>query len=252
MTEQLILNLRKEAKNWNELAKIDPLWTILTSKRIDEWDIKEFFETGKHDIEKAMLFLKEFDIHYNDKTALDFGCGIGRLTQPLCKYFKKCIGVDISGEMINLANKYNKYPSKCKYMVNTENNLELFSDGYFDFVYSDIVLQHIKKSDIYNYIKEFLRILKPEGIIIFQLPYKPKFHKLIKNVVKWIFPEFVLNICRKMLTGTTAHMNMNWISSKKIEKFTNRHYGTMIRKASSFNSGYYSYKYVIRKSMPEE
>ncbi len=53
-----------------------------------------------------MKYLKDKGINYNDTLALDFGCGIGRLTQLLCKFFKKCIGVDISKEMIKLANKY--------------------------------------------------------------------------------------------------------------------------------------------------
>ena len=40
----------------------------------------------------------------------------------------------------------------------------------FDFVYSSLVLQHMKPEYSQNYIKEFLRILAPGGLVYFQLP----------------------------------------------------------------------------------
>lgn len=53
------------------------------------------------------------------KKALDFGCGMGRLTQALTKYFEEVYGIDIAPSMIKLTEKYNRYDNKCKFFLNT-------------------------------------------------------------------------------------------------------------------------------------
>jgi len=103
-------------------------------------------------------------------TALDFGCGVGRLTQALCQYFERCIGVDIAGSMIKLAWKYNRFGDRCHYLVNDVGDLRMFEDGHFDFIYSNIVLQHIPSEYSTHYIREFVRLLSPGGMAVFQMP----------------------------------------------------------------------------------
>src|SRR5207253_2739240 len=50
-------------------------------------------------------------------------------------------------------------------------DLSCFADGEFDLVVSDIVLQHMPSTNlIKSYISEFLRVLHPGGLAIFQLP----------------------------------------------------------------------------------
>ncbi|WP_420485333.1 class I SAM-dependent methyltransferase [Iningainema tapete] len=104
------------------------------------------------------------------KTALDFGCGVGRLSQAMVQYFETVHGVDISPSMLKLADKYNQHGSKCKYHLNDQDNLKLFPDNYFDFIYSKITLQHMEPQYSRRYIREFLRILAPQGLLIFQIP----------------------------------------------------------------------------------
>jgi predicted TPR repeat methyltransferase len=50
-------------------------------------------------------------------TALDFECGVGRVTQALCARFARCDGVDIAGSMIRLARQYNRFGDRCQYYV---------------------------------------------------------------------------------------------------------------------------------------
>ena len=49
---------------------------------------------------------------------LDFGCGIGRLTQALTEFFDVCDGVDISPTMIREAQEGNGYPDRCFFWMN--------------------------------------------------------------------------------------------------------------------------------------
>jgi hypothetical protein len=80
------------------------------------------------------------------------------------------IGVDVSPTMIDLANRLNRHPEAAEYVLNYSDTLDRFASGTFDFVYSDIVLQHLSPEAAERYIVEFLRVLSSGGIAVFQLP----------------------------------------------------------------------------------
>ncbi|OLE97248.1 MAG: hypothetical protein AUG75_10580, partial [Cyanobacteria bacterium 13_1_20CM_4_61_6] len=103
-------------------------------------------------------------------SALDFGCGVGRLTQALAPHFDRVVGVDISPNMIQLATDVNRFPGHVSYVWNQAPHLQRFADAAFDFVVSNIVLQHIPPAITLRYVEEFLRVLMPGGILVFQLP----------------------------------------------------------------------------------
>ena len=77
------------------------------------------------------------------RRALDFGCGVGRLTQALADYVDHAVGVDIAPSMIELARRHNTHGSRCEYIVNDTDHLSRFADQIFDVVYTGRVLQHI-------------------------------------------------------------------------------------------------------------
>jgi len=160
-------------RDWEDLAQLDPLWAISTTedKKFNKWNIEPFFLIGEKLNQELMKEIKLIGCPVQFKSALDFGCGVGRVSRFLAKSFDECCGVDISKTMIKLAKQYNQGISNCKFVVNSEKNLSLFSNNYFDLVYSRIVLQHISERKIIKfYIQEFVRILKEKGLLYFQLP----------------------------------------------------------------------------------
>ena len=169
------MNFRDLRQNWNKLGEIDPLWAILSDprKKKNGWNKDEFFKTGEAEIEWLMDYVGSLPLKIPRSEALDFGCGVGRVTQALCKYFDHCSGVDIAGSMIRLANEYNQYGDRCRYYVNGPEDLRMFSDDHFDFIYSNIVLQHMEAEYSKRYIKEFVRLLKIGGLAVFQVPSQP-------------------------------------------------------------------------------
>lgn len=156
--------------NWDEFGQIDPLWAILfLNKEGNKWELDEFFKTGQENVDSVMEYLEKLHVSVSKGRALDFGCGVGRLTQALARYFSLVEGVDIAPSMIELANKFNRYGGRCEYYVNYAADLSMFDDEIFDFVYSNLVLQHLKPELSKNYIKEFLRVLAPKGVLVFDL-----------------------------------------------------------------------------------
>ena len=217
------------SQNWEEYAEIDTKWSILThpDKKYDKWKDNDFFITGEKEAEKILKMLEDLKIIISYNKALDFGCGIGRVTRALGKKFNKVYGVDISKKMINEAKKVNSNYRNIFFLNNTENNLKKFQDNHFDFVYSHITLQHIPKVEwIKNYIKEFYRITKPGGVICFQLPSISYYSLSKKNLLKlrgysFYFITDILKIskyfCYKKLK-LKPFMEMNYLESQKIKE----------------------------------
>lgn len=164
--------LKHTQKLFEEFGESDPLFAVLSEKsqRGNRWDPEAFFALGREDIREAMEYLASLDIELHRNTAMDFGCGVGRLTQALCDEFDHVTGVDISHSMIKTANEFNRFGERCTYLVNTRDDLGLLDEGTCDFIYTDKVLQHMHPQYSSRYIAEFFRVLKPGGVALFQIP----------------------------------------------------------------------------------
>lgn len=169
------MELKDVQKNWHRFGQIDPLYFILTDKRKKggKWGQGEFFETGVREIDGVLHDVRSRGVRIRFNRALDFGCGVGRLTQRLADYFGEVYGVDIAPSMLERAVRYNRHGRRCRFVLNGDDDLGMFADGMFDFIYSSITLQHLEPRYAKNYIKEFLRVLKPDGLLVFQILSEP-------------------------------------------------------------------------------
>lgn len=163
-------------RHWEQFAREDPLWAILTvpGRKGRRWDPASFFATGVSEIRGAIEQLRALGIHAPRARALDFGCGVGRLSQALAEHFDRVDGVDISETMIHEANRFNRHGDRCRYHHNPRRGLELFDSGSFTFIYSNMVLQHIATEYAEEYLAEFARLLAPGGVLLFQVPIQQR------------------------------------------------------------------------------
>ena len=163
--------LLRQRREWEELGSLDPLWAILAddNRKFGGWNLDEFFQTGADEISSILAYARQLGRPQEYGCALDFGCGVGRLSRALKSSFQRCVGVDISDPMIRKARELNP---ACQFIVLGGTDLRMFPDDQFDFVYSNIVLQHQPHcAVVFNYIREFLRVVRPSGLIVFQLPH---------------------------------------------------------------------------------
>ena len=166
-------SLRELQRNWEGFATTDPLWSICADpqKRDNKWNRDEFFATGRKEIATVLEHLGSLGLRPGEGCpALDFGCGVGRLTRAMAACFSPCYGVDISPTMISLAREFNRDLPGCNFLLNEKDRLVGFANNYFGFIYTSIVLQHIGEPYNRGYLRELIRLLRPGGALVFQIP----------------------------------------------------------------------------------
>ncbi len=166
-------DLERHREEWETLAALDPLWAIASAEtaRGNKWDIDAFFATGPPEVAPVFAVLETLGRPTGSARALDFGCGVGRLTRVLAERFAEACGVDISAQMIELAEKLNRDQRGCRFFVNDRADLSRFDDDSFDLVFENLVLQHLPNVQLVEgYVREFRRITRPDGVVVFQLP----------------------------------------------------------------------------------
>jgi ubiquinone/menaquinone biosynthesis C-methylase UbiE len=165
--------LRRFDGYWNKLGRRDPFSAILRPRAaIDTvaWDIDAFFGTGRDDVCRFIADLRRIVPTAGRDRVLDFGCGVGRITRALADHFESVDGVDVASSMIARARELNRNQHRCHFRVNRAVDLNCFTTATFDVVYTRLVLQHLTPPVVSSYLREFLRVLKPDGALMFQLP----------------------------------------------------------------------------------
>ena len=158
----------KQAADWDDLAAVDPLWAVLSAdgKRNGGWDLYEFFATGEADVAAILATAAELGRPARTGTALDFGCGVGRLTRALAGRFTTALGVDVSPRMVEQAHRLNTATTNTSFETADEPPA-----GPFDLVLANLVLQHLPSKALARvYVERLIRATAPDGLTVFQLP----------------------------------------------------------------------------------
>lgn len=188
------------AEDWEHNARSDAHFAILSDPEHNDrsWELEpdRFMASGELEIRRVMEYLEHagFDPRF-DGRALDFGCGIGRLTNALGRRFDEAVGVDISPTMVEQARSL-AIGGQVSFVVNQQDDLRQFDDASFDFVYTNIVLQHVSNELQRAYLGEFCRILTPGGLAVIQLP---SLRRGLKGTVRRLLPPKVVAPVRRHL-----------------------------------------------------
>ena len=159
------------AGGWNRLGRENPLGAILTVHgEVGEWDLERFLITGRDEVQRFVSRLGEVVPSAGRGRALDFGCGVGRISHHLADHWREVIGVDSAGSMIERARRLNADRPHCTFVLNRAPDLRRFPAASFDVVYCRLVLQHVRPALAADYVGELVRVLAPGGALMLQLP----------------------------------------------------------------------------------
>ena len=155
--------------DWNRRAREDAYFYVAFARQ-NQSD-EDFFASAAETLPTLERELSRLpQQRAEERSALEIGCGPGRLMGPMSKHFGEIHGVDISEEMIGLAQERLKTIPHARLHVTPQSDLSMFRDNTLDFVYSYTVFQHIPSREVVlNYLRESRRVLKPGGILCCQL-----------------------------------------------------------------------------------
>ncbi len=99
---------------------------------------------------------------------LEVGIGVGRLAEHIAGHCKSFTGIDISKNMIDICRQRMKDFNNVRLESHNKSDLSLFGDSCFDKVIFQVVLIHLDREDVFNYLRETHRVLSPGGLAWFQ------------------------------------------------------------------------------------
>jgi SAM-dependent methyltransferase len=156
--------------DWNDRAREDARYYVAFGRRGQQDE--EFFASASDVVRLLEEELKRLprQIPPERRKALEVGCGPGRLMRPMSRNFGEIHGVDVSDEMVRLAEEKFRGASRMQLHVTNGVDLAPLTADYFDFVYSYAVFQHIPSREVVlNYLAEIRRVLKNDGVARLQL-----------------------------------------------------------------------------------
>ena len=144
---------------WERSAKVDAIRAIS-----DQEDERSFEVSGRTDAEALAKLLS------NRGTVLEIGCGTGRVMQHVAAMCDRLHGIDISQGMVEQGRQRLAHLPNVTFEVGNGYDLGPFENASMDLVYSQFAFQHMRKTTAYNYFVESARVLRPEGVLRFQVP----------------------------------------------------------------------------------
>jgi ubiquinone/menaquinone biosynthesis C-methylase UbiE len=149
---------------WDRFARRAPLHFIDPSlgRGVSQ---DEFVAAGRANVERALGWVGD---DLARERMLEIGCGVGRATVHFAEHFTRVDGVDISSQMVALADA-GGLPPNVTLTVTNGCDLAVFADASFDFVFSHLVLQHIADAAVLAAnLSEIARVLRPDALALLQ------------------------------------------------------------------------------------
>lgn len=212
------MDLEDVKADWTRLGAEDPLWAVYVAPdtRGGRWDLEEFFALGRREVDGVFAAIERAGLKPGRGLALDFGCGVGRLSAALAEHVDHVVGVDIAESMLALARELGRGGDRVRYVLNDAPDLGFVGTGTVDVVYSSLVLQHIPKRLALGYLAEFGRVLAPGGVAAFQVADRPTLTP--KGLAFRFLPWPVVAWGQRRLLRYPAPMRMTGIGRRDVER----------------------------------
>jgi SAM-dependent methyltransferase len=151
---------------WNAVASTREGAYALTYVVDDEEDYRTRGMSGDANSFGAKQLLEMGGLN-RESRVLEIGCGLARIGREMAPHVGEWHGADISRNMLSLARERTGGLKNVFLHELSDVDLRLFLDESFDFVYATTVFMHLDKEDLFQYLLEARRVLKPDCLAYF-------------------------------------------------------------------------------------
>lgn len=211
------------ARQWERYGAVDPYYGVLSEPDfrrayLDEAARERFFQTGRRHVEETLMAIESFAGNdFTARAALDFGCGVGRVTLPLAERCERVYGVDVSSSMLREA-AHNAAGMGLHNVEWIPAERLVGLSGSYDLVHSFLVFQHIPVREGERIFAALVRGLRPGGVGSIQVALRPShpaagaFHWTMKTVP---LAYNLANLAQRR-AWSYPHMQMNHYSLNRL------------------------------------
>jgi cyclopropane fatty-acyl-phospholipid synthase-like methyltransferase len=218
-------NIRRQVgrmrRDWDRRAQENARHYVATGQ--EEWTDEEFFAAGEQELQDQVFNDLENICQGRDpKTmkVLEIGCGAGRVTRALARFFGEVYAVDISRNMVRQARRAVAEFPNAHIFRNNGRDLQAVRRRWWhrfgiggkleiDFAFSCLVFQHIpSRAVIESYVSEVNRLLKPDGLFKFQVQGNTDEEPNLDD--SWIGYWFNPEDARKLAADNGFELRFDW------------------------------------------
>jgi SAM-dependent methyltransferase len=171
------MEIRDTDRDWECFGEFEPYWSVQVEdqyrrENLTEGAVRQFYAKGERQVAWFFNTIRtRVDEQFAPASALDFGCGVGRLAFPLARRCRTVVGVDVSRAMLREAeSRRDQWGLTNVSFVKGDDELSAVT-GSFDLVTSYIVLQHIPPSRGERLFVRLLELLADGGVGVLHLTY---------------------------------------------------------------------------------
>jgi 2-polyprenyl-3-methyl-5-hydroxy-6-metoxy-1,4-benzoquinol methylase len=173
------------AEDWERLGRIDPYWAVISEEsyrreRMSDAQLTRFLQSGEAYVEHLWHQCRNMFGSFAPSRALDFGCGVGRVTLPLARRTTSVVGVDIAQSMLDharaLLDSHGVTNVELVKLIGGDDTLARVK-GPFDLVHSLIVFQHIPVARGLALVRRLIELAGDEGVVVLHVLYDSPFRR---------------------------------------------------------------------------
>jgi SAM-dependent methyltransferase len=153
--------MRETDQDWTLIGEDEPFYGVLSQEKflrrnLTPEALEEFWRSGVEEMDYLAGRIRRHFGDYRPAAALDFGCGVGRLTRAMAALAEEVVGLDIAPGMLAQARQH--ATANTRYV-------SALTDETFDWINSIIVFQHIPPARGYALFDDLLGRLRPGGVL---------------------------------------------------------------------------------------
>ncbi len=164
--------------DWQHIARERPYFGVLSESAyaepaLSDAQLAQFLDSGQRYVNMVLdQCTRFFGANGQTGSALDFGCGVGRLSLPLARRFGQVTGLDVAPAMLSEARRLAQLANlhNVQWLLADE-QLSGIAGAQFDFMLSFIVFQHIPEARGQRLLQQLLTHLGPGGMAVFHFKY---------------------------------------------------------------------------------